>query len=184
MRIDVLRPARDVHPLARLVLKEFGALRRAKAGVCGIRMAIDEMTGHDIAIDWRKFFGRNYKHAEAQIVECKGYFKTSANSWVNGTDVFIDWLLDALFRRDVALGTYTIGNVGGCTSHGALKTNYPAVFKLLNEVHAKRYQSNLSHAKVRRTSQPTKRIRFKWLRTGAVLLRQAADELAAKFPAK
>ncbi len=58
---------------------------------------------------------------EAQIVECKGYFKTSANSWVNGTDVFIDWLLDALFRRDGSLGTYTMGNIGGYLSHGALE---------------------------------------------------------------
>ena len=184
MGVDLVRPVRDVHPLARVVLKEFGTLRRAKAGVCGIRMAIEEMSGHDVAVAWRSFFGRNYKHAEAQIVECKGYFKTSANSWVNGTDVFIDWLLDALFRRDGGLGTYTMGNIGGYLSHGALKTNYPAVFKLLNEVHAKRYESNLSHARIRRTSQPTKRIHFKWLRTGAVLLRRAAVELAAKFPAR
>jgi hypothetical protein len=62
MGIAVDRPVRDVHPLARLVLKEFGALRRAKAGVCGIRLAIEEMTGHDTAVDWRRFFGRNYKN--------------------------------------------------------------------------------------------------------------------------
>lgn len=183
MGIAVSRPARDIHPLARLVLKEFGRLRRAKAGVCGIRLSIEEMTGYDVAVNWRKFFGRNYKHAESQIVECKGYFKTSANSWVNGTDVFIDWLLDSLFRRDGSLGTYTMGNVGGYTSHGALKASFPAVFKLLNEIHAKRYESNLSHAKVKKTSQPTKRIPFKWLQKGAVLLRKASEELAMKFPA-
>jgi len=184
MGIAVDRSVRDVHPLARLVLKEFGALRRAKAGICGIRLAIEEMTGHDIAVDWRSFFGRNYKHAEAQIVECKGHFKTSPNSWVNGTDVFIDWMLDALFRRDPSLGTYTMGNVGGCLSHGRLKARYPAVFKFLNEIHSKRYESNLSHARIRRTQQPTKRIRFKWLAKGAVLLRRASDELATKFPVK
>jgi hypothetical protein len=183
LAVTVLRPVRDVHPLARLVLKEFGALRRAKAGVCGIRLAIEEMTGCDIAVAWRAFFGRNYKYAEAQIVECKGYFKTSANSWVNGTDVFIDWLLDALFRRDPALGTYTMGNVGGYLSHGALRANYPAVFRLLNEIHTKRYESNLSHALVRRSGQPTRRIQFTWLRKGAGLIRRAAEELAIRYPA-
>lgn len=184
MGIAVDRPVRDVHHLARLVLKEFGALRRAKAGICGIRLAIEEMTRHDIAVDWRRFFGRNYKHAEAQIVECKGHFKTSPNSWVNGTDVFIDWMLDALFRRDPSLGTYTMGSVGGCLSHGKLKASYPAVFKFLNEIHSKRYESNLSHARIRRTQQPTKRIRFKWLAKGGAFLRRASEELAIKFPAK
>lgn len=183
MGIEVARPVREVHPLARLVLKEYGRIRRAKAGVCGIRLAVGEMTGHDIAVNWRKLFGRNYKHAEAQVIECKAYFKTSANSWVNGTDVFVDWLLAALFRRDPSLGTYTMGNVGGYMSHGVLKARYPRVLKLLNEVHTKRYMSNLSHAKVKKTSQPTKRIPFRWLRRGAVLLRRAADELAIRFPA-
>lgn len=184
MGVAVDRPVRDVHPLARVVLKEFGVLRRAKAGICGIRLAIKEMTGHEIAVDWRRFFGRSYKHAEAQIVECKGHFKTSPNSWVNGTDVFVDWMLDALFRRDPSLGTYTIGNVGGYLSHGKLKTHYPAVFKFLNEIHSKRYESNLSHARSRRTQQPTKQIRFNWLAKGSAFLRRASEELAIKFPAK
>lgn len=182
--VEVRRPARDIHPLGRLVLKEYGRLRRARAGVCGIRLAVTEMTGHDIPVNWRKLFGRNYKYAEAQAVECKAYFKTSANSWVNGADVFIDWLLDALFRRDGSLGTYKMGSVGGYLAHGALKARYPRVSRLLNEVHTKRYESNLSHAKIKKTSQPTKRIAFKWLRRGALLLRGAAEELSVTFPSK
>lgn len=77
-----------------------------------------------------------------------------------------------------------MGTVGTYLSHGRLKTSYPAVFKLLNEIHAKRYESNLSHARIRRTQQPTKRIQFKWLAKGAAFLRRASDELATKFPAK
>jgi len=175
---------RNVHPLAKLVLREFGSLPKATPGVCGVRLGVKEMTGRDIPVGWRKVFGRDYKYAEAQIVECKGYFKTSPTSWVNSADVFLDWLLASLFRRDPSLGKYAIGKVGSYLAHGALKRKYPAVFKLLNEVHSKRYQSNLSHAVVKKTGRPTVRIRFRWLRKGAAYLRNAAEELAVAWPAK
>lgn len=175
MRID--KPFRSINPQAKLVLKEQGLIRRASASVCGIQHAIEEMTGHNIPIQWRQFFGRTYKRAEAQIITCKGYFKTNASAWVNSMDVFIDLLLDGLYRKDKSLGTYRLGEVGSVVNSTRLKAGYPDVFQLLNQIHAKRAESNLSHAVTKTTKKPTKPIKFKWLTVGARLLRKAMSDL-------
>jgi len=178
--VKVRPPIRSINPYAKLVLKEQGLVRRANASICGIQQAIEEMTGKHISVNWKKLFGKKYKGTEAQTTTCKAYFKTSASAWVNSMDVFIDLLLDALYRADTSLGTYQLGNVGSVTESVRLKASYPAVFELLNQVHAKRYESNLSHAQVKKTKKPTKPIKFEWLRTGARLLRRAAQELHSK----
>ncbi len=136
LAVPIARPLRDVHPQAKIVLKEIGLIKRADTKVCGIRQAIFGMTGEDIPVDWRKFFGKNYKSAEAQIVTCKGYYKTSANAWVNATDGFIDWLLLALYVSDPTLGNYQLGGVGSVMQSARLKAKFPAIFNFLNQVHA------------------------------------------------
>ena len=136
-----------------------------------------EMAGQNIAVNWRKLFGRNYKQAEAQIVMCKGYFKTNPTAWFNATDSFIDWLWVGLFAADPSLGTYQIGNVGGISSSARLRAKHPALHKLLNLVHGKRLESHLSHAVTKATQRPTRTIPFRWLSHGAVALRRAAIEL-------
>ncbi len=173
----VARPIRDIHPQAKILLKELGVVRRANPAVCGIRSAIHEMTGQDIAVNWRKLFAGNYKQAEAQIVMCKGYFKTNPTAWVNASDSFIDWLLVGLFAADSSLGTYQIGNVGGISSSARLRSKHPALLNLLNLVHGKRLESHLSHAVTKASQRPTRTIPFRWLRTGAIALRRAAIEL-------
>jgi len=112
VRTKVEKPLSSINPHAKIVLKEMGVIRRARTAVCGVRLGITEMTGYDIPVDWKKFFGKEYRQAEAQLVTCKGYFKTSASAWVNATDGFVDWLLNALYRQDPALGTYNLGGVG------------------------------------------------------------------------
>lgn len=174
------KPTKDIHPLAKLMLKELGLMRRADSSVCGIRLAISEMTGHDIPVQWKKLFGKLYKRAEAQITTCKGYFKTDPSAWVNAIDVFDDLLLEALYRKDTTLGTYTLGNIGGIIQSTRLKSNYPELFKQANQLHDKRLESDLSHAVVKTTKKPTKPIKFKWLRSGARLLRKGAEELHVK----
>lgn len=180
LSVAVRPPIRTINSHAKLVLKDLGLVRRANANVCGIQQAIEEMTGQHIPVQWRKFFGKKYKGTEAQLVTCKGYFKTSATAWVNSMDVFVDLLLHALYRVDTSLGTYQLGNVGSVIASPRLKMGYPAVFELLNGIHAKRHESNLSHAVTKSTKKPTKSIKFKWLNTGARLLRRAALELHSK----
>lgn len=177
--IDVQRPIRDIHPLAKIILRESGKLRRADSRVCGIRMAIKDMTGAEIDIKWRKLFGKSYAQAESKIVACKGYFKTNPTAWVNMLDVFNDVLLDALFRRDGTVGAPSLGNFGGITHNVKFKTKYPRTHAYAVLVHEKRLQSELSHAIVKATKAPTTRIPFKWLKVGGAALSAAVSELVA-----
>lgn len=175
------RPIKDLNPLAKILLKEAGIIRRANTQVCGIRLAIQEMTGQDIAVAWKKIFGRNYKRAESQIIASKGYFKTGPSAWVNSMDGFNDWLLQALHQVDTSLGGYTQGKLGGVLEKNALKTSYPKVLKLCREIHHRRYESHLSHALQQKNKKPTKAIPYRWLKTGARHLAQAARELERKL---
>lgn len=175
------RPIKDLNALAKILLKEAGIVRRANTQVCGIRLAIYEMTGQDIPVAWKKIFGRNYKRAESQIVASKGYYRTGPSAWVNSMDGFNDWLLHALHKRDTSIGGYTLGQVGGVLEKNALKASYPRVLKLCREIHRRRYESHLSHALQKRSKKPTKAIPYRWLKTGARHLAQAARELEGKF---
>lgn len=179
--VQPMRPIKDIHPSARLMLKELGLLRRASANVCGIRIAIQEMTGHDIDIAWRKFYGKSYKRAEAQITTSKGYFKTDPSAWVNAMDVFMDLFLDALHRHRSGLGQYTLGRLGSTLGNPVrLRAAYPAITELAVQVHDKRLESNLSHAKINGSGSATKPIKFSWLRTGSRLLVRGIRELNTK----
>ena len=171
-------PRKEIHPLAKLMLKEHGVMRRVDSSVCGIRLAIGEITGYDIAIPWRKFFGKSYKRAEAQITTSKGYFKTDPSAWVNSLDVFMDLLLDSLHRNQPSLGGYTLGRPGSTLDNPVrLRANYPALTSLAIEFHQKRLESDLSHAIVTRTKKPTTRIKFDWLRKGARIFLSGMQEL-------
>lgn len=176
---DIRRPIRDIHPLAKIILRESGNLKRADSKVCGIRQAVVEITRVDINVSWRKFFGKSYRQAESKIVACKGYFKTNPTAWVSLLDVFNDLLLDELFRRDGTVGSRALGKFGGVIHNVKLKTKYPKTYAYVVAVHAKRGECEFAHAVVHGTKAPTGRIAFKWLRTGTKLMTSALAELQA-----
>ena len=51
---DIRKPIRDIHPLAKIALRENGKLRRADTKVCGIQQALLEMTGSDVAVECKR----------------------------------------------------------------------------------------------------------------------------------
>lgn len=176
---EIHRPIRDIHAVAKIVLRENGKLKRADTKVCGVRQALLEMTGLDSAINWRKFFGKNYRHAEAKIVACKGYFKTNPTAWVSMLDVFNDLLVDDLFKRDGTIGARNLGNFGGVIGNRAFMTKFPKTHAYVSAVHTKRGEGELAHPIVKATKAPTTRIPFKWLSTGRKHLVSALNEVSA-----
>ncbi len=176
---EIRKPIRDIHALAKIVLRENGKLRRADTKVCGIQQALMEMTGIDIAVNWRKFFAKDYRHAESKIVACKGYFKTNPTAWVSMLDVFNDLLVDDLFKRDGSMGARTLGKFGDVIGRKAFKTKFPKMHAYVEAVHNKRGQGELSHAVVHATRARTGRIPFKWLKTGRKLMTFALAEIKA-----
>jgi Reverse transcriptase (RNA-dependent DNA polymerase) len=179
--IPITARRRDLSPGAKFVLREFGLVKRGGRRVCGINASLAKMANVVVDVDWRKFFAGNYRPAERQMVECRGYAETNASAWVNGMDVFNDWLLIALYRHDSTLGTYVAGSIGSLMGSTRLAAAYPAVPTLIRGVHEKRYSSSLSHAMAKRSGKATRPIRFGYLRTGKRLLRAGAIEIGRKF---
>lgn len=174
-------PISKLHPAAKLVLRQFGLIRRANANICGIHDSMTRMLKTILQVQWRKLFAQDYRKVERQVVEVHAYSKTNATAWVNAMDVFCDWLLIALTRKDKSLGTYQQGNVGGFMNSASLRTLYPATQAFVFDIHQMRYQSNLSHAKVGKTAKATKSIPFKYIRKGKKLLQSAIAELSVKL---
>ena len=94
-------------------------------------------------------------------------------------DVFNDLLVDDLFKRDGSMGVRTLGKFGDVIGRKAFKTKFPKTHTLVDEVHKKRGEGELSHAVVHATKAKTGRIPFKWLKTGRRHMIAALAEIKA-----
>ncbi|MEK6576230.1 MAG: reverse transcriptase domain-containing protein [Nitrospirota bacterium] len=177
--LELERPRSSLNKAAELMLKEFRVIARTKAVTCGIETALNSMLKVPIsAIDWRTILGGRYTEAERKIIRAKGYFKTDPSAWVNVIDTFNDFLLDALFEHDSAIGNYQWGNIGGVLSPtSAFANKYPKIYKAVNELHSKRLESDLSHTKVKKTGKPTRPIKFSYIPKACKLIYDAFIEL-------
>lgn len=167
-----------------IILKEFGVIARGSSATCGIEAAVNEMFKVPILdINWQAIFGGQYVEAERKIIRAKGYFKTDPSAWVNVIDTFNDFLLDALFVHDPAIGNYQLGNIGGIlnSTTSGFATRYPAIYKAATNIHDKRLESDLSHTKVKKTGRPTMPIKFSQLPKLCKLLYDAFTELRDKW---
>jgi len=178
--LDIEKPRRDLNKTAAKVLKYLGLLRRAPGHVCGIHGSFERMPGRVQAVNWKKFFGPDYRKAEKQIIMCRALAETNITAWVNAYDVFCDWLLSSLYRNDTSLGTYNSGGIGSVKDSSRLSAAYPAIQVMIKEIHEKRSQSNLSHAKQRRTGKATRTVKFSYFRTVKPIIRAAIYELSEK----
>jgi retron-type reverse transcriptase len=175
----------SMHIAAGPVLSAFGVLDGEVSRACGIAHAFERLLGEKPhAVDWKRFFGKSYRHAEIKAVRWSGYL-TDATAWVNLMDVFCDLLLDALYRNEPSLGNYTLGRIGSVLSAGGrLQRAYPRVFKLAHEIHEKRGESDLSHPKKRSGNtyiKPTSFIKYSYFKTARNLVRAALAELGLKW---
>lgn len=175
--LGVTAKAKDLNPTAAKVLKASGMIKRAR-GWCGVSTALDRMIGPCSQVPWKKFFGSDYGRAERQVTLCRALAGTNITAWVNAMDVFDDWLLIALYRFDPGLGKYNPGGVGSVMGSKKLTKKYPAVQALVYGIHQRRYESFLSHAKIRSTGKATGAVKYPFLGRGKRLLRNAVNELA------
>ena len=176
-------PHRLVQTGAARVLEAFRMVPKGAGAVCGIERYFRKLLpGKLPAMDWKRFFGRDYRTAERQSVLCSGLADANITAWVNAMDVFDDWLLKALFHRDKTLGSvYSIGKLGSMMHLGNLKTHYPAVQALIVEIHEKRGESSLSHPVKKKGSVIVKRaglIRYGYIFRAKKYIRKALNELA------
>lgn len=180
--VSVRPPAREIRRRAALILREYGHLRRLTGTVCGVEHMIRHLLGGMVTgINWKSFFGARHRHAERQAVSCRALSDTNVTAFVPALDVFNDLLLDSLYRNDPSLGNYGLGSIGSVLGSTRLQAAYPRIHALVNDIHAKRLESELAHPVVKKTGKPTGRIRYNYLRKAKGLLRTAIVELKTKF---
>ena len=166
---------------AELLMRELGMIQRSTAAYCGISHAFAKLDGRIPASNWKKLFGFRYSQAELQAIETAAASGVNITGFVNVLDVFDDLLIDAVYRADVAIGSYTLGRIGSVlhAPTGRFAVKYPKTYELAKEVHERRYESMASHPLIKKSGKPTSRIRYKFLPTAKRLLRGSIAELRA-----
>ena len=99
-------------------------------------------------------------------------------------NVFDDFLLEGLCRHDRGLPAYRLGGIGGILGCNYLKATYPALTKVITEIHEKRGDSALSHpvkthGKARTVIGATGRIKFSYFNRARKLALAMLKELEA-----
>ena len=179
--LSVFSPKSNLNRTAAKILKDLGIIKRATSQVCGIQTSLERMAGANEKVNWKSFFGSDYKKVESQIVVCRALAETNITAWINAFDVFNDWLLINLYRNDSTLGHYTPGSIGSVMNSKRLRMKYPGVQAMIEKIHLKRYESNLSHAKQRRTGRATGIIKFSFFRVAKPLIQNAVIEISKKW---
>lgn len=182
-KLSVTKPYRDINPAAGKVLRLLGIIRRAPGAPCYIELSLKRMANVTTAVNWKAFFGADYKDAEQQIIRCRSYADTDVNGWVNSMDVFMDRVLDKLFLLDGTIGGYTLGRIGSAlhSPTGRFATKYPETYALAERIHDARLMSDLSHPVVRGTGKTTGRIKYNFLTKSKPFIRKSVAEIKAEF---
>jgi len=177
--LSVTPPQSNLHPSAAKILKDFGIIKRGPRQICGIKNSFHRMVSSKENVNWKTYFGKDYSKAEKQIIVCRALAETNITAWINAMDVFNDWLLISLYRNDSSLGIYKA--IGSVMNSKRLKKKYPSIQAMIKSIHHKRYESNLSHAKQKRTGQPTQRIKYSYLKQAKPVIRAAISEISTKW---
>lgn len=176
--IHLSSPRGRWNPAGGKLLKSLGVIQRNTATYCGIQKSMEKLAPGSPVINWKSLFGTHYQQAEIQAVEIVSLAGTNITAFVNALDVFNDILLDAIFSKDGTIGKYTLGKIGSVlTKNNKLDRKFPNTFTLAYEVHEARYQSMYSHARVKSTAKPTRKIGYRFLGKAKKLLLNAIIEL-------
>lgn len=176
--IAIAKPTKGINKAAQITLREAGMIGRTSKGHCTISRVMTKMLGKKLKpVDWRKLLGKSYKVALRKVVALDGYSQSDPTGWVNLADVFIEHLLNELYRHDVSLGTYNLGHIGSVLSSTRLSSRNPKMLAAANAIHNARLQSYLSHPVIRKSGKPTRRITYKEMESLQRKLRDGLIEL-------
>jgi hypothetical protein len=175
-------PLRTITREAGLILRELGQLTRAPGGRSGIDVNMTLLLGNTVAgVDWRAIFGKHHDQVEPLAAWCRAHSRTDITSFVNAMDSFNDWLMTCLYAHDTNLGIYNAGSIGSVMNSTKLKAAYPRFAEMLIDIHSNRYESHLSHARVKSTGKPTRHIPFSYLKRAKRLMKAAFLEVQSKW---
>ncbi|MFZ2038933.1 MAG: RNA-directed DNA polymerase [Minisyncoccia bacterium] len=185
--LPIMGIKKNINLRAANILKESGLIERLPFGAnwCSIEIYFNKWMNNEIKnINWRSIFGTDYEEARKKAFNCCRKAGIDITAWVNYMDVFNDLLLKSLFKHDVTIGNYTLGNIGGSVSskNSRFERKYPLIFKMTKSIHEKRLESELSHAFTKSTKRATGPIKYSFYqREGRLLIKNAFKELEIKW---
>lgn len=181
--LDVIVSSDEINELAQTTLKESGVISVRRNKQCPISVVMEHLLGQAVKeIKWKTILGKYYLPVRRKVARLRSYSETNATAWVNLLDTIHDNILESLFEHDRAnIGTYS-GNIGGHLQAAQAKSSnfalkYPKTFRAFKVVHDKRYQSELSHSKVKKTRRSTTFVEFKFVGQVLPALRRAYLEI-------
>jgi hypothetical protein len=166
-RLAVPRPIRNMNDAAQRTLRAVGKIGRVQQAACPIRTKMIQTLGAGLRpIVWTKVFdAKTYAAMTTRVSVWSSYAKTDATAWVLLTDTINDILLNAVFRHDGAIGSYSLGHIGSALQAGSrFALRYPRLFRVVNQIHRLRLDADLSHPVTRSTNSPTRRIPYSDMR--------------------
>ncbi|NBG87230.1 hypothetical protein [Isachenkonia alkalipeptolytica] len=188
-KYSLSKPYNDINHIAQKVLKNGGIINRAASQPSMIHEKLlficnGKSTRYTLLKkDWKKMLKDNHDSAESIIIRAYGYVQSDITAFVNILDTFNDLLMDRLFQHDPSIGKYVLGKPGSVLSSKSSRfgKKYPDFFKLCNEIHNKRLESDLSHPMVKATGNPTKRIKYAYINTVRKTMYAGYNELLNKW---
>ena len=162
--LNVSGKTSGINIIAQHSLHNGGKVGRVAEGTCKISQYMISVLGSGISkVQWKKVFGATYDDALSKVVRWAAYAQTDATAWVNLSDTIDDLILNQLFPHDGTIGTYQLGNIGSVlqSNNSKFAKKFPSLYRGVKVLHTKRLESDLSHARVRASGRPTRRVRFK-----------------------
>jgi hypothetical protein len=179
--LKVTTKIKDINDAAQIILKKTGLISKTSLTKSNISLRISNITGISLPDkNWKDFLKKNYLNCERISVILVGYYNTDATAFINQFDVLNDHICQGLFSKDGRLGTYTLGSIGSILSTTSrFASFYPKYFALCHAIHELRYESELSHPKIKRTSKLTRRIKHSEIRKLIPLINGGFQEITS-----
>ncbi len=152
---------KQISSVAQEALKQAGIITRGKYSTSQINKYLENITGEKWSFKWKALLKAEHDNVERCMFAAMTYWKTDLTAFVNLMDTIDDRLLSVITVKHTELGGYNLGQIGSIISSRRLATNVPKFHLMINEIHALRLSSFLSHPEVRNTGKYTGPIPYK-----------------------
>jgi hypothetical protein len=159
-RIKLVTPYGDVEGAAKRTLKAAGVIK--SVGQPGSR--INEILAYILdrirtTYDWKKFFGKNHRHAELIMIFLKKNRETNIDAFLLQLDSYCDFLIAEIYKRLKPAKIYP--KYGHALKDATLGAALPNMMAVLLKLHNLRLQSTTAHPRGLRSGKPNRRLKHR-----------------------
>jgi hypothetical protein len=176
--VKLFKPYGDVAGIGKRTLKAAGRIRSVGQPASLLNGVLAYILARpQTPYDWKRFFGRNHRHAELMMIFLKRNRESNIDAFLVQLDSFCDFLTAELYRRLKPGKGYPA--YGHAVKDAVLGAKLPQMMRVLKRLHEVRLESATAHPKTKSTGKPTRRLKhrdFYRLRRDLIL---AFDEFEA-----